>query len=167
VGFGSEQGPHALQSARILVVSCLHNQHGPAHLRLDVKLLGPVVNVHQKQVVQKQVLDKVVLVKALLIGHQKVLDLEDHQLADHIGVVASAVQQQNIFQLVLVENLEKLEALDHLAVRRGINEGQNGARIRIRLREGGGQYLSFRVYDTEINSCYSLKPVNRILQYLI
>ena len=65
------------------------------------------------------------------------------------------------------KEFEKLEALNHLADRRGINKCQNGARIRICFRKGGCQHLSFRIYNTEIYPCYSLKSVDRILQYLI
>ena len=132
-----------------------------------MKLLCPVVDIHKQKIVQQKVLDKVVLVKALLISHQKILNLKDHQFSDHVGVIASAIQQKNVFQLIFIKNLEELEALNHLAVSRRINKRKNGARIGVRFRESRRKHLSFRVYNTEINPGYSLKSVNRILQYLV
>ena len=40
-----------------------------------MKLLRPIVNIYQKQIVQNQVLEKVVPVKALLVCNDQVLDL--------------------------------------------------------------------------------------------
>ena len=61
------------------------------YIRVNVKLLSPVVNVHQQKVVQKQVLDEVVLVKTLLVSYQQVLNLECSQLANHVNIIAGSL----------------------------------------------------------------------------
>ena len=74
----------------------LDNVDHALYIRVNVKLLSPVVNVHQQKVVQKQVLDEVVLVKTLLVGHQQVLYLERGQLAHHVDIVAGALGQHDV-----------------------------------------------------------------------
>ena len=83
-----------------------------------MQFLGAVVDIHQQQIVQQQILDKVVLIKPLFISHQQVLNLKRRQFSNHIYVVAAALGQQNVLQLMFVKHFKKLIAMDDLAVSR-------------------------------------------------
>ena len=71
-------------------------------------------------------------------------------MADHVGVLAAAVDKKNVLQLVLVKNLKKLEALDHLAVCRGINKCKDRACVSLRLGKRGSQHLPFRINNAKV-----------------
>ena len=167
LGLAGKQAPHRLQRVGIFLVLCLDNIDHPLYTGLNVKFFGPVVDVHQKQVVKKKVLNKVILVKALFVGYKKILDLERCQLPHHIRIIAAAFGQQNIFQLVLIKHLKELISLDHLTVCRRIYKNKDRVFIFFCIGKCGGQNLAFRVADTEIDSCYTFQAFNRCLKYLV
>ena len=113
-----------------------------------MELLRTIVNVHQKKIIQKEVLDKVILVESLLVCHQQILDLESGHLADHIDVIGLALHQYNIFQLVLVKYLEKLIALQHLALRQRLGEHEHRLFILFHRIQRGCQRLALGVHHT-------------------
>ena len=102
--------PHKLQNIAVPALGRLHNQHGPGGVYLNMQLLGPAVDIHQKQIVQKQILDKIVLVQPLLVCRQQHLHLECGHLADGIHIFPGAPGHQNILQL-LIKDLKKLISL--------------------------------------------------------
>ena len=76
---------------------CLNDKYDTLDVCLNMKLLGAVVDIHQKQVVQKQILNEVILIKTLLISNQKTLNLEGGKFANHIYVVTASLGKKNIF----------------------------------------------------------------------
>ena len=107
---------HALHNAVILLLLKFQDHNCTAYVCIDVQFLGAVVNIYEEQVIKKKVLDKAVLVKSLLIGNDQILDLECCQFADHICVFIVSMSNQNVFQLIVITDLEILESLDKLTV---------------------------------------------------
>ena len=112
----AEDSADLLQFIAVLVAVRLHNEYHAAHLGVDVKLLGTVININQQQVVEQQVLDKIILIEPLLICYQKILDLETGNLSHHVYIIAVSACQKNILKLVLIKYLEKLISVHHLTV---------------------------------------------------
>ena len=132
-----------------------------------MKLLCPVIDINQKQIVKQQILDKVVLVKALLVCHQEALDLEGSHLADHVYVVRAAARDQDIFQLCIVHNFKKLKTGNHLALGRRILKFKYRLTEILRLLKSRGKHDAFRIHDTHINSADHLEAVQSRLQHLV
>ena len=87
-------GEHALQELHhhaVLLQLRLHQEDHPGHCHLYVELLGPVVDIHQKQVVQQEVLEEVVPVEPFLVGDDKVLQLAHRNLPHHVHVLAGTL----------------------------------------------------------------------------
>ena len=162
--FAGEEAAHGLEDVDVAVVPGLDEEHGAAHVGLDVQLLRAVVDIHQEEVVQQEVLHEVVLVEALLVGGQQVLHLEGRELPDHVDVLAGALGEQHILQLTFVKDLEKLTSVDHLGVRRGIREGEGGGFVSFRALERCCQDLSVRIGDAKLNSGDAFQTVQRSLQ---
>ena len=119
LALAAEETLHALHGTVILLLLKFQNHNCTAYICNDVQFLGAVVNIYEEQVIKKKVLDKAVLVKSFLICNDQILDLERCQFTDHIGVLIVSMSDQNIFQLLVVTDLEILESLDELTVSLG------------------------------------------------
>ena len=81
-----------------------------------MEFLRPVVNIHQKKIVQKQILNKVIFVKTFFVCNDQILNLTDCYFSDHLGIFAGTSCHKYVFHNLIIKNLEKMIALDHLAV---------------------------------------------------
>ena len=151
LGLCGEKAPDRLQCVHVPLLVRFNDKYNPAHVGLDMELLRPVVNVHQKEVVQQEILDEIIPVEPLLVGDQEVLELEHRHLADHVDIVPLALYEEDVFQLLLVKNLEKLISLYDLAVRLRIHKRQDGLLILLRPGKGGRQGFSLRIADAEVH----------------
>ena len=167
LGLCRKQASYGLQGVGILLIFRFNEEHHALYVCLDMELFGPVVNIHQEQVIQQKVFNKVVLIKPLFIGHQQILDLERRQLSHHVNIVAASLCKEDVFQLVLVKYLKKLIAGNHLTVCRRICKGKDGVLILFCLLKRGCQNFSFHVADAEIDPGNFFQSVNVRLQDLI
>ena len=115
----------------------LHQEDRPGHSYLHMELLGPVVDIHQEQIVQQKVLEEIVPVKPLLVCDDQVLQLAHRNLPHHVYILARPLRNQNIQQLALVHNLQQMMDPYHLAVRRRIREAADQVRGNLKLRGRG------------------------------
>ena len=99
-----------------------------------MKLLCPVVYIHQKQIIQQQILKEIIPVKPLLIRNDKVLQLTYRNLSYHIDIFAGSSGNQDVQQFSLVHNLQKMMDANHLAVRRRIGKSADQIRRNVKLR---------------------------------
>ena len=90
-----------------------------------MKLLCPVIDIYQKQVVQNQILEEIVPVKPFLISNDQILNLADCNLADHICIIIVAARRQDICHLAIVQHLQKVISADHLAICRRCGKARN------------------------------------------
>ena len=79
-----------------------------------MKLLGPAVDIYQKEIVEKEVLEEVILVKSLPVSNGKTLNLKCGHLAESIYILSCAGYSQDIFKGLIVIDLEILISLDFL-----------------------------------------------------
>ena len=143
--------PCQLQDIVVTPVAGLHDHNDSGNIRLNMKLLGPAVNIDQQQVVQKKVLDKVILVKPLLIGNQQILNLERRHLSDDINILADTACHKYVFQLILVINFEILVSLNLLGIRRGSRKFHGCSCVVSHICRGGSR-LTVNIQDTQIHA---------------
>ena len=115
-GAGGKQCFQKLSGIQIFLLFGLNHVNNPACFHLNVKLFRPVVNIHQKKIVQKQILNKVIFVKTFFVCNDQILNLTDCYFSDHIGIFAGTSCHKYVFHNLIIKNLEKMIALDHLAV---------------------------------------------------
>ena len=69
-----------------------------------MKLLGTIVNIHQKKVVQNQILEEIISVKPFFIGNNQMLNLADCNFTNHVGIITDSFCDKNINQFPFVQN---------------------------------------------------------------
>src|SRR5699024_1963761 len=112
------------------------------------------MNIYQQQVVQEQVLNKVVFIKSLLVCREQSLDLKRNQFAQSVGIVCITVQNQYVFQLMVIINL-KIKIISHyLAVCRRICESHNFFFSAYIFRKSSCKYFALHVRYAKICSGY-------------
>ena len=132
-----------------------------------MKLLRTIINIYQKQIVKQQVLNKAVLVKTLFICHDQALDLESSKLSYHISIFIFSVGNQNVFQLIIITDLEILVTFHKLAGSLGFYKCLDILRLNLKITVGGRQCLAICINNAKLRPGYLLEPLKCILQYLI
>ena len=116
VGAVSQKHPDIVNRTLVLLCAALQDEHHPSGIRIDMQLLGAVVDINQQKIVQQQVLDEIILVKPFFISSQQTLQLECRQFAGQQAFFIPAPHDQNILELKFVVYLEKLIIPDCLGV---------------------------------------------------
>ena len=132
-----------------------------------MQLLGPVVDVYEKEIVQEEILDEIVLVETLPVGNRQLGQLEGQNPGQLNGLGPVAQTQYNILQLVAVIDLcVFVPPDDHGIGGRARHLGSiHGIISRIGKRRC--KYRSVAVKHSEITLGDLPDPVNRFLQHLI
>ena len=107
---------HQLQDIPVAVRAVFDNNDHAPYIRHDAQLLGPAVNINQKEVVQEQILHETVLVIALLEGSHQTPQLKSCHPAHEQGVIALAPDNQDILQLLVFQYFKKLKGPCRLRV---------------------------------------------------
>ena len=82
LGLCRKQASYGLQGVGILLIFRFNEEHHALYVCLDMELFGPVVNIHQEQVIQQKVFNKVVLIKNLLLDNLLLVDVYKRQLSE-------------------------------------------------------------------------------------
>ena len=114
--FSAEKALYCFHCIVVFFLLKLHDHNNTAHIRINVKLLGAVVDVHQQKIIKKKIFDKAVFIKPLFISNDQILYLKRCQLANHISVLIVTMGNQNIFQLIIVTHLKILKSFYKLTV---------------------------------------------------
>ena len=163
----AEHGLEALYRIVILFLAQLQDHDDPSHVGLDVKLLRPVVDIDKEKIVKQQILDKAVLIKTLFVSDDQVLDLESGELPDHEAVFIVTAYCKDIFELVVIVDLEIMNSLDHLTVRCRIYKSLNIQRFDCEFRECGSKNLAVRVDHAELDPRNFFQTFQCIFEHLI
>ena len=148
----SEISAHHLQHIAVLSILCLNDQRNPLYIGLDMQLLRPAVDIHQKQIVQKQVLNKIILVKSLLIRYQKILDLKSDHLPNHVNILTDTPCDQNVFKLLLVKYFKILISLYLLRIRRRFGKFRRRSAALFHLVRRHRNRLPVDIHDAQFYS---------------
>ena len=129
-----------------------------------MKLLGPVIDIYQKQIVQQKILKEIILVEALLVGDQKVLDLKSRDLSDRKRLLAASLRDNNIRQSLLIIDLEELKPGDFLAFRSRLHKLGQGLKYGLLpVVKRSAQKTSACVNHSQLDPRDLLKSRNRRL----
>ena len=63
----------------------------PCGLDVNIQLLGPVIDIHQKQIVEKKIFYKIILVKPFFVGDKQTFNLKHRHLCHHIHALTLSV----------------------------------------------------------------------------
>ena len=96
-----------------------------------MKLLRPVVNIHQQQIIQQQILEEIIAVIFFLVCDQKILNLADCDPRHHQRIIAFSRRGEHIGRLAVLLNFHQVAVADDLAVygRRGKTSDQRLVRF--------------------------------------
>ena len=131
-----------------------------------MQLLGPVIDIHQKEVVQDQVLDEGVAVISVPVSDHQRADLAYRHLSHSMHVLARSLGDQNILRRAFIKHLEEVISAHLLAVRgRGSELLSHGTKI-LAVFPGNRDQAAFQVIDAEIDLCDAVKIFQRFLDYL-
>ena len=113
---------------------------------------GPVIDIHQKQVIHQQIFDKIILVKPLFICHQEILDLAENEYIDYPPTKYYR-DGYNLYKRMREYKNSHLLFLHDIKVPYDNNLAERLARI---VKRKAAQVISFRSMDSLIELCDSL-----------
>ena len=140
------------------------DQHNhAAHISIDVKLLGTIVNIYKKKIIKKKILDKTVFVKTLLISYDQTLKLKCCQLPDHIRILVLSMSYKDILQLIVIIHFEILITSHKLTLCRRINKCLNIPCLDLEISTCGCKCLAICIHHTKLCPGYLFKSLEGIL----
>ena len=128
-----------------------------------MQLLRPLINIDQQKIIKQQILHEAVLVIMLLERSDKTLNLICRHPAYKQGIIRDTIDHQNIFQLVLIKHLEKLERSGRLRIRRRRCKIRNGCSRFSKHRLRRCHLVPIRIHHAEIKMRNFLHSINCIL----
>ena len=131
-----------------------------------MELLGPVIDIHQKQVVQQQILYKIISVKPLLVGCNQALKLAYRHLPHHIYVLSRSPDNQHILRDFFIINLKKMIPLHLLAICHGLSELANRVNGDSLQLPGGCHLIALQIQHAEIYFCNASQFLDGIFYHL-
>ena len=152
-----EHSPKKFHNDSVLLQISFHQKNRPRYRRLYMKLLRPVINIYQKQVVKQQILEEIIPVKSLFVCNNKILQLTHCYLAYHIDIFTGPFCDQDIQKFSLVHDLQQVMNTNHLAVCGRIGKPTDQFRRYIKLRRSRCNRRTHQIVYAQIHLCNGLQ----------
>ena len=108
---------HRLQCVALLVRDRLDNHDDALRVQRNAELLRAPVDIDKQKVVEQEVLHERIPVVPLLERDEKAADLQRRKAAHKQRLLQSSLQDEDIFELMLVKHFEKAELPRRLRIR--------------------------------------------------
>ena len=163
----TEQVPDHLHRGVVPLILCFNDVNDTADLGFDVQLLGPVVDIHQQQIVQQQILHEIILVEPLPVRNDQILQLADRNSPDHVDILPGSLCDQDILRNLFSLHLKEMISLELLAVRGRRGKLLRGGDTDLLHPVRGSNHIPIHAPHGKINLRDGLQLVNRRLDRLV